>query len=908
MTDQANLPTPLSPVRQHWMPSEQAIEQYLAYEERYGRGHALLACHAAFPLIVTPELVNLIRINFLADQAIDWVAEADFLLAFCHPIDTNQGLYQIDPGLRQVMLADLQESHYGIKRLYELADFLLACGEQYVEHLRRPDISHIHQWIAWSYLYPQKLVDELRSALLVGSTHNIHGTRFSAYQIHVATMIEVMRDTFENWSSFSEKQYQELLQTAQVVAHYWYRSRTPVSTSTQNQQLARAVYRIDQIISDNEEKELSGKRPLNIQITGGTLAPESALIIARRLGSEIIRRGHRLLTYGSDGVDLNVTLGAQDACISTGRDPKEYIKIFRPRLNPSPSINIGYFEITGKNFEECRHRVIRQSDILILLSGEDGTLAVARQAQVQQKPIIPVGATGGTAEYLWQQLMSNIYGHTTSNFQINENSLKSIGPSQVDEQELVKSILYILDINVQISSDLRGSFETSSKEESETFQDIDIVGASNFDERALLELYDRYEARIYSYIYRRTGNESLAEDLTAQVFLKMREAIRSEKAWHSSFSGWLYRIAHNAVIDYYRQRDRQPHVALEETLTTVATEHNPVVMAEVSLDADRLRFAIGRLTEEQAEVITLRFLEGYSISEVAIILDKTEGSTKALQYRAVSNLRMLLERGELMNGPMSQSDWQQLTSIVAGISEINEGDVTQRSTFFSQAGLEKLRDSLDMSGAAHTFAGALVDALERHGFLEERLTHHALGVLCEYMIEHIPEQPQRDKQFLAGLIIKYGLIKDAVYIQQLRDRFKITMQPQPDQNEALALPSTQRVASPAHKSSGIPAVLLADIRQALLDCDEIHDSVQLRSILRTSALRPFSNSLKVANNPSTQVDYLIGDFTSRYLATGENALALLLEILGNRYDPVDARHGQLLALVAQVRVTTTPAA
>ncbi|MFZ4658115.1 MAG: sigma-70 family RNA polymerase sigma factor [Caldilineaceae bacterium] len=170
-----------------------------------------------------------------------------------------------------------------------------------------------------------------------------------------------------------------------------------------------------------------------------------------------------------------------------------------------------------------------------------------------------------------------------------------------------------------------------------------LEGAASFDERALGELYDRYEARIYSYIYRRTGNESLAEDLTAQVFLKMLEAIRSDKGWHSSFSGWLYRIAHNAVIDYYRQRDRQQQVSLEDTLTTTASDHNPVVMAEASLDSQRLRMAIGRLTEEQSEVIALRFLEGYSISEVAEMLDKTEGSIKALQYRAVTTLRQLLQ-------------------------------------------------------------------------------------------------------------------------------------------------------------------------------------------------------------------------------------------------------------------------
>ncbi len=170
-----------------------------------------------------------------------------------------------------------------------------------------------------------------------------------------------------------------------------------------------------------------------------------------------------------------------------------------------------------------------------------------------------------------------------------------------------------------------------------------LESAAGFNQQALSELYDRYEARIYSYIYRRTGNETLAEDLTAQVFLKMLEAIRGDKAWHSSFSGWLYRIAHNAVIDYYRLRDRQQQVSLEDTLTTTASDHNPVVMAEVSLDAERLRVAIGRLTEEQAEVITLRFLEGYNISEVAEMLDKTEGSIKALQYRAVTTLRQLLQ-------------------------------------------------------------------------------------------------------------------------------------------------------------------------------------------------------------------------------------------------------------------------
>jgi RNA polymerase sigma-70 factor, ECF subfamily len=181
----------------------------------------------------------------------------------------------------------------------------------------------------------------------------------------------------------------------------------------------------------------------------------------------------------------------------------------------------------------------------------------------------------------------------------------------------------------------------------ESNEDELLANAVHYDEAALGELYDRYEAKIYSYIFRRTGEQALAEDLTAQVFLKMLEAIQQGKAWHSSFSGWLYRIAHNLVIDHYRNRGRQGHVELDETEVSRAPEHNPVLTAEMNLDAERLRAAVRRLTDEQAEVISLRFLEGYSILEVAEMMDKSEGSIKALQYRAVATLRNLLQHEQL---------------------------------------------------------------------------------------------------------------------------------------------------------------------------------------------------------------------------------------------------------------------
>ena len=166
--------------------------------------------------------------------------------------------------------------------------------------------------------------------------------------------------------------------------------------------------------------------------------------------------------------------------------------------------------------------------------------------------------------------------------------------------------------------------------------------AKDFGGPALSELYDRYETKIFTYIYRRTREQALAEDLTAQVFLKMLEAIRKGNAWQTSFSGWLYRIAHNIVIDYYRRRERQSHVSIDEAPTLTATEHNPVQTAEMNMDVEQLQSAIQRLTDEQGQVVSLRFLDGYSIAEVAEMLDKTEGAIKALQYRAVASLRQIL--------------------------------------------------------------------------------------------------------------------------------------------------------------------------------------------------------------------------------------------------------------------------
>lgn len=163
------------------------------------------------------------------------------------------------------------------------------------------------------------------------------------------------------------------------------------------------------------------------------------------------------------------------------------------------------------------------------------------------------------------------------------------------------------------------------------------------DPTALGALYDQYNNKIYNYIYHRVGTADVAEDLTAQVFMKMLESIRKGRGWQTSFSGWLYRIAHNLVIDHYRRRGRATFVDIDDTPLVSSPEQGPEKAAELQFANEQVRKALNQLTEEQAQVITLRFLESQSITEAATIMNKTEGAIKALQYRAVMALRRVMQ-------------------------------------------------------------------------------------------------------------------------------------------------------------------------------------------------------------------------------------------------------------------------
>jgi RNA polymerase sigma-70 factor (ECF subfamily) len=170
-----------------------------------------------------------------------------------------------------------------------------------------------------------------------------------------------------------------------------------------------------------------------------------------------------------------------------------------------------------------------------------------------------------------------------------------------------------------------------------------VLCAARQDAKAFAQLYDRFVDRIYRYIYYKVGSKSDAEDLTAQVFLKAWEAIGHYRLTERPFSAWLYRIAHNLVVDHFRTR--RDSVPIDDLINSDEKDTDLDSLTQRHLTAETLRRAIRRLTIDQQQVIILRFLEGYSTEEVAKIMGKGQGAVRTLQHRALAGLARIFRRG-----------------------------------------------------------------------------------------------------------------------------------------------------------------------------------------------------------------------------------------------------------------------
>ncbi len=156
------------------------------------------------------------------------------------------------------------------------------------------------------------------------------------------------------------------------------------------------------------------------------------------------------------------------------------------------------------------------------------------------------------------------------------------------------------------------------------------------------ELYSRYSPRVFGYLFQRlNGNVEEAEDLTAEVFTKVYEKIDRFQVQGAPLSAWLFRIAHNRLIDSVRRRPKQTPVALDDAPALTAGPVFGGIDQAVALD--QIKVGLARLTEEQRQVIILRFLEGKSLAETAVVMQRNEDAVKKLQSRGLASLRRNIE-------------------------------------------------------------------------------------------------------------------------------------------------------------------------------------------------------------------------------------------------------------------------
>ena len=158
------------------------------------------------------------------------------------------------------------------------------------------------------------------------------------------------------------------------------------------------------------------------------------------------------------------------------------------------------------------------------------------------------------------------------------------------------------------------------------------------DSRALGRLCAHFYSKIYRFIYYRVNKIEDAEDLTSEVCLRVIRSIREQKG---SFYGWIYRIASNMITDYYRRRAVRSSVIptgdLIEDMVDARNKQSELI------EQQDLRQVIKRLTEEQQQIIILRFIEGYETVEIAEMLGKNPGAVRAIQFRGLSAMRKLLD-------------------------------------------------------------------------------------------------------------------------------------------------------------------------------------------------------------------------------------------------------------------------
>ncbi|MCH9010091.1 MAG: sigma-70 family RNA polymerase sigma factor [Chloroflexi bacterium] len=167
--------------------------------------------------------------------------------------------------------------------------------------------------------------------------------------------------------------------------------------------------------------------------------------------------------------------------------------------------------------------------------------------------------------------------------------------------------------------------------------------AQEGDQSSFALLYERFFDQIFRYVSFKTGSPTEAEDITGEVFVRMIESIHRFKWQGHPFSSWLFRIAHNLIVDYFRKKGKKALVPLEGAADNLRSAHVDVDRRiDLEIAMDEIRRAMEGLTDLQRDVISMRFAGGLSVAETARAIGKKDNAIKALQHAGLKKLRMTL--------------------------------------------------------------------------------------------------------------------------------------------------------------------------------------------------------------------------------------------------------------------------
>lgn len=171
-----------------------------------------------------------------------------------------------------------------------------------------------------------------------------------------------------------------------------------------------------------------------------------------------------------------------------------------------------------------------------------------------------------------------------------------------------------------------------------------LIAQAKTNNDAFGQLYEQYVERIYNYVYYRTGNVEDAEDLTARVFMRAMKHIGRYEDKGVPFSAWLYRIAHNLVANYHRDRSRRKIISLDDVVQWQMSDDSPEFTAQLMEDREALLKSIRRLPADRQELLILKFVERLPNAEIGDIMGRSEGAIKSLYHRTLLSLREDLQR------------------------------------------------------------------------------------------------------------------------------------------------------------------------------------------------------------------------------------------------------------------------